>query len=95
MHDINDILTANVKRICKAEHIKIDDLAARLNVSRQQIYNYLKRGTLATLERIAAALNTTPAALLADPAQEDHTNPARIRCPHCGKPLTIHVAPDE
>ena len=95
MQDIFETLTANVKRICKAEHVKIDELAARLNVSRQQVYRYTKTATLSSLSKLAAALNTTPAALLADPAQEDNTNPARIACPHCGKPLTIHVTPDE
>lgn len=86
----------NVRKAMQRQGITAADFAARLQVSKVTAARYLKDNiTLATLEKIAAALNTTPAALLADPAQEDHTNPARIACPHCGKPLTIHLTPDE
>lgn len=95
MNEIYETLTANVKRICKAERVTVETLAARLGVSRQQVYRYTKTATLSSLSKLAAALNTTPAALLEDPAQENHTKPARIACPHCGKPLTIHLTPDE
>ena len=73
------MIAENVKRIARAQGKTLEDLAAALNVTRQQIHRYITGNvTLQNLQRIAAALNTSPAALLAETEPAPAAGPASL-----------------
>ncbi len=93
---IQDTIRTNFERIRAEKGIKIDDLAAALGVRRQQVHKYSYGGTVASLEKLAAALGVEPYELLKpaadqDEAAQDQGAAARIICPHCGKVVTLLV----
>lgn len=79
----------NVKRICKEKNISFADLAEKIGVTRQTLYNQTENNpSLQTIERIAAALGVS----VADLVRRDTTTPENgLICPHCGKPLHIEL----
>ena len=82
----NDV-TNKVREIMKDRHITQNDLAARLQVSQNNVSQYLAGAPrLDTLLTIAAALEIDPADLF---RQEAPTTLAATTCPHCGKPIKI------
>lgn len=97
--DIEDV-KKNFDEIRRAKGLKIDEICASLGgITRQALYNYMKTGaTLATLNKIAGALDVETWQLI-KPRNEDEQStteqPARIICPHCGKPLFIMIGATE
>ena len=82
-------ITNRIREIMKARRITQNELAARLNVSQNQISQYLAGSPrLDTLLSIAAALDLDPADLFRDDAPGQQT--AGI-CPHCGQPVKIYL----
>ena len=92
-------INENIKTICKARGLSFAELAARLDMTRQNLHAITTgRPTLATLERIAAALSVPvyillhpdPAAVLAETA-----TPGRpvLSCPWCRRPIFLEAAP--
>ncbi len=94
---IQDTIRTNFERIRAEKGIKIDDLAAALGVRRQQVHKYSYGGTVASLEKLAAALGVEPYELLKPAADQDEAaqdpgaDSVQTICPHCGKPLQIIV----
>lgn len=79
-----------VKEILKAKGMTAKELAKLLNVSEGSLSLTIKDGanpSLQTLDKIAAALGVSVAELFEAPAADT----AAITCPHCGKPITLHV----
>lgn len=73
------MIAENVKKIARTQGKTLEDLAAALNVTRQQIHRYITGNvTLQNLQRIAAALNTSPAALLAETEPAPAAGPASL-----------------
>jgi transcriptional regulator with XRE-family HTH domain len=57
---MSNILTANVKRICKQQGIQLKDLADKMNVDASSLTRILKGNpTLDSIEKIATALKVT------------------------------------
>ena len=80
----------DIKSAAKLRGVTILELANRLGVSRQTGHYYCEQGDknpLAQLERIAAALGVQVVDLFERPADESPTGV----CPHCGKPIRIHL----
>ena len=96
--DIEDV-KKNFDEIRRAKGLKIDEICASLGgITRQALYNYMKNGaTLATLNKIAAALGVEAWQLLKP--QDEQTNTtgqaAPIMCPYCGKPLILTASKPE
>ena len=79
-----------VKDICIAQGITLQELAKRLNITYQSLYESIKGNpSLSRLNAIADALGVGVADLL-EPAAG-----ARIMCPHCGKPIIIKAQSHE
>ena len=82
----NDV-TNRIREIMRARKITQAEIAARLNVSQNNISQYLAGAPrLDTLLTLAAALDLDPADLF---RQEAPTSQAETVCPHCGKPIKI------
>lgn len=61
-------ITDNIKTLCQLRRLKIQDLADRLNITRQTLYRQITGpANTASLERIAAALDV-PGWILLHPA---------------------------
>ena len=75
-----------VKEICKEKGVKIKDLCAELGITDVALRKSLSTNpTIGTLEKIAKVLNVDVLELFA-PDRE-----LRIRCPHCGKSISLKV----
>lgn len=79
-----------VKDICLEQGITLQELAKRLSITYQSLYESIKGNpSLSRLNAIADALGVSVADLFAP------TSGARIMCPHCGKPIIIKPQSDE
>lgn len=88
----------NVTFILKTKQITQEKLAEKLGITRQNLH-YLLNGniTLDRLADIAAALNTLPAELIADPplknrksfTQVAEPTTSTLTCPRCGNTIKI------
>lgn len=79
-----------VKEILKAKGMTAKELAKLLNVSEGSLSLTIKDGanpSLQTLDKIASALGVSVAELFEAPKADGTT----ITCPHCGKPIHLHV----
>ena len=75
-----------VKDICIEQGITLQELARRLNITYQSLYESIKGNpSLSRLKEIADALGVGMGELFA-PAEG-----AKVICPHCGKQITIKV----
>lgn len=76
-----------IKEICKLKGITLNDLAERVGISQPSISGIStgkQKPSFDTLEKLADALNVSPAELFAP--QPSNT----ITCPHCGTVLEIN-----
>lgn len=79
-----------VKDILKAKGMTAKELAGILNVSEGSLSQTIREGanpSLQTLDKIASALEVSVADLFEAPSSDS----AKITCPHCGKPINLHV----
>lgn len=92
--DSNEV-KKNIEKIRQDKGIKIENICADLNITRQAWYNYLAGGfSLATLNKLAAALHVETYELL-KPSEEqttqiEPTNVNTIICPDCGAIITLN-----
>ena len=78
-----------VKEICKAKGITQKHLAALVGITPVGLAKSLSGNTtLATLEKIATALNVPITELFTAPM----VGAASISCPHCGKSFAVSVS---
>lgn len=80
-----NIMEIDIKGVAKRHGVTINDIAARLGVSRQTVHYYTEQGDrlpVAQLVRIAEAIGCELAELL-----DEGKNV--IRCPHCGALLEL------
>ena len=77
-----------IKELLKQKGITAKELAAKLNLSEGALSQSLNGNpTLERLTQIASALGVSVSELFEAPKSGE----AVIICPHCGKPLTLHV----
>ena len=82
-----------VKDILKEKNMSVNELAAKMGVSRVALSRQINGNLmLDTAQRIAAALGCPLWHLFVDPNNVG-VSPAII-CPHCGKKIIIHVDKD-
>ena len=75
-----------IKELCKEKGITLNQLAESIGISQPSISGIAtgkQKPSFDTLEKLADALNITPAELFAA------TKEGAITCPHCGKLITI------
>jgi len=76
-----------IKEIAKQKGISISDLADKLGISRITLHSQMNGNpTIETLQKIAIALEVEVSELF----EKKTDNPIQS-CPHCGKPITIHI----
>lgn len=74
-----------VQRICKEKGLTMQEVASRLGITYQSLYDSIKGNpTLKRLQDIANALNVEVSELF-------ESSKYQITCPHCGKPLNIEI----
>lgn len=77
-----------IKELLKQKGITAKELAAKLNLSEGALSQSLNGNpTLERLTQIASALGVSVSELFEAPKSGE----AVITCPHCGKPITLHV----
>lgn len=77
-----------IKEICKKKGITQKDLAQKIGISPVGLAKALAGNTtIGTLDKIASSLGVSVAELFEAPSPDTAT----INCPHCGKPVTLHV----
>ena len=91
----------NIKTLCKARGISLNELAARLKITRQTLHRQATGpANIASLEKIAGALNVPlfvlfhpePIKALQQYSQRNtrpEINKSFFQCPNCGKILEI------
>ena len=85
---IRDRAEFRIKEICKERNLTQKELAEKIGISAVGLAKALAGNTtIGTLDKIAAALGVSVAELFDAPA----SGAASITCPHCGKPITLHV----
>ena len=73
-----------VKEICQEQGITLQELAGRLNIKYQSLYENINGNpSLNKLQAIAGALGVEGTELFAPPES------TKITCPHCGRVITI------
>lgn len=82
-------MNLRVKEICKTKGITQKHLAALVGITPVGLAKSLSGNTtLATLEKIATALNVPITELFAAPS----VGAASVSCPHCGKSISVSVS---
>ncbi|MBD5282872.1 MAG: helix-turn-helix transcriptional regulator [Bacteroides sp.] len=77
-----------IKELLKQKGVTAKELAAKLNLSEGALSQSLNGNpTLERLTQIASALGVSVSELFEAPQSGE----AVITCPHCGKPITLHV----
>lgn len=77
-----------IKEICKERNLMQKELAEKIGISAVGLAKALAGNTtVGTLDKIASALGVSVAELFEAPKADGTT----ITCPHCGKPIHLHV----
>ena len=77
-----------IKEICKERNLTQKELAEKIGISAVGLAKALAGNTtVGTLDKIASALGVSVAELFEAPKVDGTT----ITCPHCGKPIHLHV----
>lgn len=81
-----------IKEILKEHGMTVQELADKLNISRQALSKQIQGKLLVeTAQNIADALNVPVWQLFADPTEILSKDKPSITCPHCGKEIKIEV----
>lgn len=81
-----------IKEILKEKGMTVQELADKLNISRQALSKQIQGKLLVeTAQTIADALNVPVWQLFADPSEILTKDSTSITCPHCGKEIKIEV----
>ena len=86
----------NIKKVIKDNGQSVSSVAAVLGVSQSSLSQQLANGTNISLGRaleIAKIVGVPLSVLVADETDSDYPkqNNENIICPHCGKPISMHV----
>jgi len=88
------MIKEKVQIILKGSGITQNDLADKLNITRQTLHYYLNGNiTLSKLAEIAGALGVSPWELLTPIPQKPEPQLLQTICPYCKKPLQIALNP--
>lgn len=75
-----------IKEVAKAHNLSLNDLAIKLNITRQSLYQHcIGNPSADVLMRIADAIGCNISELFGEPH-------ASCKCPHCGKPINISIS---
>lgn len=80
------MIQLRIKELCKEKGITLNQLAEKIGISQPSISGIAtgkQKPAFDTLEKLATALEVTPAELFEAPKE------GTITCPHCGKSITI------
>ena len=81
-----------IKEILKEKGMTVQELADKLNISRQALSKQIQGKLLVeTAQTIADALDVPVWQLFADPLEVLSKDSTSITCPHCGKEIQIEV----
>ncbi len=81
-----------IKEILKEKGMTVQELADKLNISRQALSKQIQGKLLVeTAQTIADALDVPMWQLFADPSDVSTKDSTTITCPHCGKEIHIDV----
>lgn len=77
----------DIKNVIKAHGMTVGDVAAKLGIRRETLSRNLSNNpTLKTMQLIAGVLGCSVGEFFADELE-----PPKFTCPHCGKPISIHI----
>jgi transcriptional regulator with XRE-family HTH domain len=81
----------DIKRVVKEHGYTLSDVAQNMGITRVTLSQTISRNpTINTLQRIADVIGADIAEFFTDkPTANDDA--AHIVCPHCGKPINIHI----
>lgn len=86
----------DIKKVVKDKGYTLMQVANALGMSQPDLSQRIKRGSL-SIEQckvIARTLNITLDTLASDEDDDDASvNAPALRCPYCGKPISIHIEP--
>lgn len=78
----------DIKRVIKAHGYTINHVAEQMGCTRVTLSQMIVGNpTVNTLTRIADVIGANVAEFFADSSNDTPT----IKCPHCGKPINIHI----
>ena len=81
-----------IKEILKEKGMTVQELADKLNISRQALSKQIQGKLLVeTAQTIADALDVPVWQLFANPLEVLSKDSTSITCPHCGKEIQIEV----
>lgn len=76
-----------IKILAKERKIRLEDIANGLGISRVAFQQALARNNM-SIERLGAIADILGVEI---PELFEASQPLSLKCPHCGKPLTIRV----
>lgn len=85
----------DIKKVVKDNGYTLMQVANALGMSQPDLSQRIKRGSL-SIEQckvIARAIGVTLDALVSDGDDNTSVNAPALVCPHCGKPISIHLEP--
>ena len=86
----------DIKKVVKDNGYTLMQVANALGMSQPDLSQRIKRGSLSIeqCKTIAHAIGVTLDALVSDGDDDDTSvNASALLCPHCGKPISIHLEP--
>lgn len=81
----------DIKRVVKDHGYTLSDVAQNMGITRVTLSQTISRNpTINTLQRIADVIGADISEFFAD-SKANNDDAAHIVCPHCGKPINIHI----
>jgi transcriptional regulator with XRE-family HTH domain len=81
----------DIKRVVKEHGHTLSDVAQQMGITRVTLSQTISRNpTINTLQRIADVIGADISEFFVD-GKAANDDAAHIVCPHCGKPIKIHI----
>lgn len=90
-HTLTNYKNMDIKRVVKEHGYTLSDVAQNMGITRVTLSQTISRNpTINTLQRIADVIGADISEFFVD-GKAANDNAAHIVCPHCGKPINIHI----